>query len=328
MISLKTASGLSVKVPETIAEDISPKFTLEQLDEASNYYKKHGYVVFNKLIDVKKCKEIRKIWDSEIKSSTKYVYRQTSGKPEKNILNKKGWVMNPILNIQSLNPKHFNLLRKTVVNDIFGSKKIQTCFVSLLYDKPKIVQSMYFEGNAATMEHQDTYYLDSEKLGEMAAGWLALEDISAKAGRFFVCSESNKIEMVKHNSETNISFNHNSYINKIVKTIQDKKLEIRAPFLKAGDVLFWNAWTIHGSLKSEDKTSRSSITIHAIPSSKRFQQFQNRVFKVPTDDVNGTKVWRPKDQARLKNRMIMFFASSFPRLFYFIKKYVIKIMID
>ena len=68
--------------------------------------------------------EIRKIWDSEIKSSTKYVYRQTSGKPEKNILNKKGWVMNPILNIQSLNPKHFNLLRRTVVNDIFGSKKI------------------------------------------------------------------------------------------------------------------------------------------------------------------------------------------------------------
>ena len=36
---------------------------------------------------------------------------------------------------------------------------------------------MYFEGNSATWEHQDTYYLDSEKVGCMIAGWIALENI-------------------------------------------------------------------------------------------------------------------------------------------------------
>ena len=97
-------------------------------------------------------------------------------------------------------------------------------------------------------------------------------------------------------------------------------MEIRAPILKAGDVLFWHAWTMHGSLKSEDKTSRSSITFHAIPSSQKFQQFQKRIFEVPTDDVNGTKIWRPKDQAKLKNRLIIFIESHMPGLFYPLKR--------
>ena len=47
-----------------------------------------------------------------------------------------------------------------------------------------IVQSMYFEGNSVTWEHQDSYYLDDEIVGNMIAGWVALENIKANAGRF------------------------------------------------------------------------------------------------------------------------------------------------
>ena len=48
---------------------------------------------------------------------------------------------------------------------------------SFFGERPKFVQSMNFEGNSATWEHQDSYYLDDEKTGKMIAGWLALEDI-------------------------------------------------------------------------------------------------------------------------------------------------------
>ena len=43
--------------------------------------------------------------------------------------------------------------------------------------------------------HQDTYYLDSEQVGKMTAAWLALEEIKADAGRFFICPETHKIDL-------------------------------------------------------------------------------------------------------------------------------------
>ena len=230
MISLKTPNGLNVDVPETHLEDVSPKFTIEQTQEAYTYYDKHGYVVFKKIIDKKTCEKIRNIWDAEVKPSQKYIYRQATAKSELNVLNEDGWVMNPILNLQSLNPKYFGQLREAAVNDVLGATKVQTCFEALLGEKPKVVQSMYFEGNSATWEHQDTYYLDAEKLGNMSAAWVALEDISAKAGRFFICPGSHKIELEKQNKETNIADNHSVYIKKIVGIMKDRNMEIRAPF--------------------------------------------------------------------------------------------------
>ena len=78
-------------------------------------------------------------------------------------------------------------------------------------DEVKLVQSMYFEGNSATWEHQDTYYLDSEKIGSMVAGWIALEDIEADAGRFFVCPKSHLIDMGLQNTENNVIDDHEIY---------------------------------------------------------------------------------------------------------------------
>ena len=238
MISLKTPNGLNVDVPETCVEDVSPKFTIEQTLEAFAYYEKHGYVVFKGVITKDTCEEIRSIWDAEVKPSQKYIYRQATAKSELNVLNENGWVMNPILNIQSLNPKYFGRLRESVVNNVLGAAAVQTCFEALLGEKPKVVQSMYFEGNSATWEHQDTYYLDAENLGDMSAAWVALEDISAKAGRFFVCPGSHKIEIEKQNKGTNIADNQSVYIKKIVGIMKERNIEIRAQNLKLGIFFF------------------------------------------------------------------------------------------
>ena len=327
MISLKTPNGLDVEVPETSNEDVSTKFSLEQKHDAIEYYKANGYVIFKGVIEKKFIEAVRSAWDAEVKPSKKYIYRQATARSELNVLNRDGWVMNPILNLQSLNPKYFGRLRESAVTGVLANVNMRACFEALLGENPKVVQSMYFEGNSATWEHQDTYYLDAENLGDMSAAWVALEDISAKAGRFFVCPGSHKIEIEKQGKQTNIADNHSVYIEKIVGIMKERNMEIRAPLLEAGDVLFWHAWTMHGSLKSEDVTSRSSITLHAIPSSQRFHQLQNRVFEVPTDDIQGTKVWRPKDQAKLKNRLIMFVESHFPGPFYALKRFAIRILV-
>jgi len=264
------------------------------------------------------------LWDSEIKPFRGFIYRQATAKAETHSLNARGWVMNPILNIQSLHPGRFGRFRDYVTNNVLTAERLSQAFVILLGSGPKIVQSMYFEGNSATWEHQDTYYLDSEIVGEMAAAWIAVEDIAAQAGRFFICPGSHRIKLDDHSLENNIAENHEAYITSVVEKIRLANLTIRAPILEAGDVLFWNALTIHGSLDSQDPDhSRSSITCHAIPQARNLLQLQARVLELKTTEVNGVQVFRPKDLKSAKNRAIFAIESHFPKPFYWLKKQAI-----
>lgn len=301
---------------------------MQQHVEAKNYYDQFGYVVFRKVIEDQDCERAMSLWAREVKPTSKFIYRQATAQAERNLLDSHGWVMNPILNLQSINPKHFPGLRKHAVERILTAKPLTDILRRLLPDEPKIVQSMYFEGNSATWEHQDSYYLDSENIGTMTACWIALENIAAKAGRFFICPESHRIDLGRQNAETNIADHHDVFIGQVVKEIKRRGLEIRAPKLDQGDVLIWNAWTMHGSLASNDEErSRSSITCHVIPNSDRFLQLHARSWMPPVDRINDAWVWRPKDQAILKNRLILWLESRFPRAFYALKRGAIRYVV-
>jgi len=328
VIKLKTPRGLPVDVPETASEDPSPKFTLDDAEGIAAYYEANGYVIVKGLYSTDCFQTIRGLWDSDVKPYRGFMYRQATAKAETHVFNENGWVMNPILNIQSLNPIHFGKFRNYVTNNVLTAERLGKAFRILLGDAPKIVQSMYFEGNSATWEHQDSYYLDSEKIGEMAAAWIAVEDIAATAGRFFICPGSHKLRLDDHSLYNNIAENHEAYIGSVVAKIKAEKLEIRAPVMNQGDVLFWNALTIHGSLDSQDtKHSRSSITCHAIPRSRKFLQMQTRVIDLKTTEINGTQVFRPKDLSSSRNKAIFMLESHFPKQFYWLKRQAIIHMI-
>lgn len=329
MLKLNTPNGLSVDVPENKAEDPTPRFDIKSdTEEAIKYYEENGYVIFSNCISSENCKKIRIIWEKNIKPYKGTIYRQATAKAEKNLLNEKNWIMNPVLNIQSLNPYLFSDFRNTVENEIFSNDTICRAAKSILKEKPKIVQSMYFEGNSATWEHQDSYYLDSENIGKMTAAWIALEEIKADAGRFFICPGSQKIEHGKQNINNNIADNHDKYIQEVVSIIKSRNMIIKAPYMGIGDVLFWNSWTIHGSIDSQNKNfSRSSITMHAIPESDKFLQFHSRKMNLPTDDLENSLIYRPKDQSKFKNRLILKIETHFPAFFYWLKKKAIRNLI-
>lgn len=329
MLELKTPRGLPVFVPETDDEDPSPKFDVNDIEGFRRYYEENGYAVVRGLFTPTQCDGLRELWDREVKPHRGFMYRQATAKVERHITNAQGWIMNPILNPQSVDPHHFPNFRAYATKEILAEARLNAAFTGLLQDTPKIVQAIYFEGNSATWEHQDSYYLDSETVGEMAAGWIALEDISARAGRFFICPGSHKIELDAHAVHNSIAENHERYIVSVVQRIQAAGLTIRAPKLNQGDVLFWNAWTIHGSLDTQDAAkSRSSMTCHAIPKGKRFLQMQSRTLDLVTVQVKNTHIYRPKDLQRWRNKAIFFVESHLPRLFYWVKKraiiYVLK----
>jgi phytanoyl-CoA hydroxylase len=325
MLELTTPRGLPVRVPEALTEDPSPRFTAHEAEKIRAYYEENGYVIVKSVFAPEVCDTQRKLWEQEVKPFRGYIYRQATAKAERHVFNQNGWVMNPILNLQSIDPRQFHRFRTYATESVLTAPALRDLFKILLKDTPKIVQSMYFEGNSATWEHQDSYYLDSEKVGEMAAAWIAVERITARAGRFFVCPQSHKIRLDDHSLENNVAEHHEVYISSVVDKIKRLNLEIRAPALEKGDVLFWNALTIHGSLDSQDpQHSRSSITCHAIPGSRMFLALQARLLDIPTDDVNGTRVFRPKDLGTLRNRLIFQAETRFPSLFYWAKRSAVK----
>ncbi len=321
MIQLKTPRGLAVEVPEKESEDPSPKFGIDNLADFRRYYLENGYAIIKNLYSAEQCQHIRKLWEGEVKPFKGFMYRQATAKAERHVKNDKGWIMNPILNLQSVDPDYFPQFRRYATDTILANGELGKAFKSIFDDEPKVVQSMYFEGNSATWEHQDSYYLDSETIGEMAAAWIALEDIVAEAGRFFICPKSHKIKLDDHSLHNNIVENHEGYIGSVVAKIKEEKLPIRAPLLNQGDVLFWNALTIHGSLDSQDANRpRSSITCHAIPNKKKFLQLQTRVLDPAAESINGVNIHRPKDLEKPKNKAIFFVETKFPNAFYWLKK--------
>lgn len=328
MIELQTPGKIKTSVPETEIEDDSIKYDFDkenQVQEGIKFYNENGYVIFKSILTNKICQNLRELWEKEVKSHKGKIYRQTTAKAEKNKFNENDWIMNPIVNLQSLNPKFFSGLRGYCEENIFSSNILCKLLNSFFGERPKFVQSMYFEGNSATWEHQDTYYLDSEEIGSMIAGWLALEDIEADAGRFFICPKSNKEKLIEQNKDNNYGTNHNKYIEQVISLINKKNLKIKAPYLKKGDLLLWNSKTIHGSLNSQSKiNSRSSITFHAIPESHKFLQFQSIIKNINTSDLGNSLIYRHKNQSKLLNRIIFNFEANFPKIFYYIKNKLIK----
>jgi phytanoyl-CoA hydroxylase len=325
MIELSTPRGLKVRVPETHEEDPSPRFHRNERERIRQYYEQYGYVVVSGLVASSDCDRLRLLWAREIKPSSGFIYRQATAKAERHVFNEQGWVMNPILNLQSVHPRRYPEFRAHAVDRILTAPGLVETFDLLLGERPKIVQSMYFEGNSATWEHQDSYYLDSEHIGRMSAAWIAMEDIAATAGRFFICPQSHRIDLGRQSYATNIADNHEVYIRSVVQEIMERGLSIHAPYLCKGDVLFWNSWTIHGSLDSQDPAhSRASVTCHAIAESHRFLQLQTRIMRLDLHRVNGVQVHCPKDLARLKNRIVFHLETHYPGAFYMAKRWAIR----
>jgi phytanoyl-CoA hydroxylase len=315
--------GTLVKIASDVAEE-QPYFTLEQLPAALDYYACEGYVVLRGLVPRPAVARVRQTFDARVRPFRGHIYRQTTANPERHVFTPEGFMLNPIQNIQDLPSRPFAPYREAVLDLLTGPGPV--AFLTALFgEPPRLVQTMHFEGNSATWAHQDGYYLDSEQQGSMAGVWVALEDIAPGAGRFFVCPRSHRLELPKNSAELAISDHHANYKSFIAGVIAERSLACRAPALAAGDVLFWNSWTIHGSLPTTQRgVSRASLTCHAIPRGHRFLQFQSRLRSIRAREVNGIEVHCPKSLDRWRNRAILFAEVRWPRLFRAAKRWAIR----
>jgi phytanoyl-CoA hydroxylase len=318
--------GKNINIPVDVDLYSEPYHQLSTEEALRDYYRENGYVVVRNLIPADLCNQAREAFAKEVKPFKGYLYRQASANPEKHQLTAHGYMLNSILNVQDLSSAKFPAFQSLGLS-ILTHEGLHKTFRSLLGEAGKIVQSMYFEGNPATWAHQDTYYLDSSKLGEMIGAWIAVEDIQPGAGRFFIYPGSHQIDIEKNGGNFDIAFHHERYKNLVLEIISKFELKCHAPALKKGDVLFWSSKTIHGSLETtQPEFSRASFTAHAIPQSTAFLQYQTRNKPLKLKTVNGIQVNFPKEQNSLKNRAVMGVETTFPKAFRLAKKVAIKLV--
>ncbi len=326
MFATPAPHGGRIEIPTLPTDESIAYPTMADPDAVRRYYEAEGYVVLRGLIDPASCDAMRSVFAQEIKPFDGYIYRQATAIPERHTITAHGYMLNSILNLHAVDPRAFPSFRRTG-SDLITSAPLQGAVRALLSEPGTIVQSMYFEGNPATWAHQDTYYLDSEKLGTMVAAWTALEDIAPGAGRFFVYPRSHLLDLAPNKGQMGIAKNHAAYKKLVIDIIRDNGLECRAPALRKGDVLLWNSKTIHGSMETtQPERSRSSVTSHYIPSSTRFLQFQTRVKPMSLSTVNGMRVHTPKDLASPIQRLVMGVETRFPTAFSTIKKAAVRVV--
>lgn len=325
--TISAPEGKEIDIPVQVDDSADPYLHLKDPADIRNYYDQEGYVVIRNLIPGELCDRAKKAFEQEVKTYPGYIYRQTTANPEKNTFTDQGYVINPVLNIQDLSDRNLPEFKNAGLAIITHSNMNQAVH-NLLGEDGVLVQSMYFEGNPATWAHQDTYYLDSAEIGRMTAAWIAVEDIQPGAGRFYIYPGSHKIDMAKNGGDFDIAFNHQRYKELVLKVIADYGLECRAPALRKGDVLFWAAKTIHGSLETRQPNfSRCSFTSHFIPASKPYLTFQKKIKPLNLKSINSLSVHCPKDQNTWKNQAILSIETRFPKTFQSVKKVAMKVLL-
>ena len=317
MLQTLNPIGTGLHIPETLEED-EQYFLAHRPDDltaARLFYDEHGYVVLRGLIPKTLCDHARAVFDRDVRQSRTPLLRQKNMRYELNEFDASGFMNNPIFNVQDIGSRRLGGFRSAVLN-ILTHRATATATAKLLGgDRSTMIQSMFFEAPAGTWAHQDSYYQDSAaNLGGCVAGWFALENIDAGGGRFYVCPGSHRnAPLVRNEGEHNFATGHEAYQQAMLSMIRLHGLSFAAPYLAAGDVLFWNSLTVHGSLPaSRPDVSRSSLTAHYLQEGDAMLQFHSRIRPQKTMAYNGMKVGLLHDQDEWRNRLVRSVAFHFP----------------
>jgi phytanoyl-CoA hydroxylase len=231
----------------------------------AQYYADNGYVVMRGVVPLGAIQSLLDLYAQDIVPSRYPFFRQNENAYETNQLSGHGYVQQSFLDIHDYH-RFPNFSR--AAREIYCMPEMMAALHRVTgFDSFALMQTMLFDQNTETPGHQDWYYLDSIPGGNLLAAWIALEDIDERAGRFYVLPRSHHQEFgAKTPGRT-----HAQWLSIIRSHIEAHGLEITAPALNAGDVLFWNSRTVHGSLPTRDKAfSRKSLTAHYLPSGFEF----------------------------------------------------------
>lgn len=274
------------------------------------FFEREGYAVLRKALPGSLCEAAKLAFLAEVHQDRRSFFkRHQSGGLERHVMTEAGWMKYPIMNFQDLPAAKYPRFQQLGL-ELLTHGQVQRA-MALLFGQPgKIVHTMYFDGNQATWAHRDGNYFCGNR-GSMTGVWIAAEDIHRDAGRFFVLARSHVTPVPGEESDPN----GKTYKKIMADFVRNGPLDCIVPALEQGDMVVWNAMTIHGSLiTTDDAYSRRSFTAHYIPAAENMAWKVGRARPSEHMLVNNVPVLLHGDQQGLRNTAINILRTDFPAL--------------
>ena len=138
--------------------------------------------------------------------------------------------------------------------------------------------NMLFDKSMETIDHIDSWYLDTHPKGYLVGAWIALENIHPDCGPFRVYPGSH-LDIDPYILQ---NMDHDDFVREISNIKKD--YEAKELILNKGDVVIWDSRLIHGAARIKNHSfSRKSLTAHYYPINCTFQtkgifSRQNRIY--------------------------------------------------
>jgi phytanoyl-CoA hydroxylase len=143
-------------------------------------------------------------------------------------------------------------------------------FLNIIFDRPALAfQGLYFESGSQQDIHQDTAYVRVNRPMELAASWLAMEDIQEGSGELEYYVGSHRIPEFLFDGKAKWmpldSTEHPQFLAHLKAESERLGLKKERFRPKKGDALIWSADLCHGGSPVTNKTTRQSFVTHWCP---------------------------------------------------------------
>ncbi len=163
------------------------------------------------------------------------------------------------------------------INKILLGKNVDIELKKIFPQFPGFVQHqhMFFDLSMETVDHIDSWYLDTYPKGYLLGLWIALENINKDSGPFRIYPGSHKLV----NPYDLQNLNHNEFLSRINSIKENlKPVDLTIP---KGHAIIWDSALIHGASSiTNNSYSRKSITAHYSPLNMQIQRrniYKNRL---------------------------------------------------
>ena len=230
------------------------------MEDKEQHYLDQGYVVFEDLIPQNLIDDVLTELERAKRSKHFVYYSQSVHRWIAPQVSENGFLMNSFENptwhihLPALRKAAMRVIYHPRVSDALTEISGTTHFVSW--------QDMLFDRSVGTVDHQDSWYLDTKPYGRLIAGWFAMENIHPSSGPFFVYPRSHLLPRINETEH----LEHKDFLTAIKRIRDESGLEKKSMPLRKGSVLFWHPNTIHGAdTVSDERFSRKSLTSHYYP---------------------------------------------------------------
>lgn len=143
-------------------------------------------------------------------------------------------------------------------------------YLNLIFEaKPLAFQSLFFNVGSTQAIHQDTAYVVVDQPLNLAASWIALEDVAQGSGELQYIPGSHRFpdylysDHFRHWSpERDGDALHEHHLHWLKDFAKQNSLEIVSFLPKRGDILIWHADLAHGGAPIINDSTRRSLVTH------------------------------------------------------------------